>query len=1548
MPDSFTKFKEDPPAQRTSANGGSTGSGGSSGSGSGSGSGATATPTPTTPPSYIQVNGGKSTFIYYPDFDLGFDDNGDDIVPDPIALETIGGTAVEGEITYAITPTTLPNGLSFNTSTGEISGNTTQFFPLTTYQITATHTPTGTTIYSSVAATPLSIQLGSFSIVKNFAFPQGVGQSLIIEIVRETTPADIDPITGVVETEAIYDPYGDAILEDFPLGTIISNKDGTTAVVRWYDLNTSALYVEVTANPSGVAFDIFETNGEVKGSIDNSATFATSRAYVEKVTYAFETAAANTGVLPSVPAAFTPTLYPTTLNASTELADWITWSISPTLPSPGIGALTMDTGTIGSLVAAGGFGGNGTISGYLSNTGESLLPTDYSISVQSGPADTNALRNVPIGEEGKLTTVKTVGISILDYALPKRLSSIDYRVPASTKMVIAVSTTDPFTQNGKVSNAHGFLANVDAVDATSNLLYVTTDASVNPYGYIGTETDARRMLDNAATYFSDEATVTDVYYVYPASTATSLSLTPDSNVLSSVEGELSGTISYTNGSAVVTGFQTQFNKELIAGANAIIIIAGNPYTISSITSATSLTLASVVTTATASAQPYKASLIDQTSERGTHTYQISPNPGTILGSGFTFLNSDATNPGQMTVSPVSGTFPQITFTVQATDLLGRTVSKNLRFGSFTPPKGLATTNSFLLNVPSASYFSAGDFISSSSGGSGIVLDKFTVSSMNDYIKIKVFKGDFPEFDDLDNKETFQAQRTYIYDSGVIPFNAELALSNTTNFSATVGVNDIWVGGGSYDASTTRGVIKFINGLNVYTLVEQGSFLDSGAQTAQSDAGGSATITNLEANNVILNGVSNVAAAEAGKDIGSNNGAVGTINSVDGSNLYVSHLSAPQTFADGAGNEVEYVSPLTGGATFTTTSVQYDNTYYLHQNEEVAIVTSLNEGWDVASGGQNVTYSIEGAGVSKVPLPDGLSLNPLTGLINGTPTEAFPRTLYTLTARTSSGSVTTNFYIQVYDSFEIRVSETNKPFSYIFHRGAQGMGRAPCRVRRDQIENGNVVDLTCYLEAGQLDLWQQGVNLKVSTGDDLCQYIVEKPYGFHELPPLQTSSSYTVTENTGSFGDTLCSERYNASATINRFPINDSLALSEQITAPSDMCLGNYTTAKIRTATGINPAAGMTCDEGSLTISQNEYDTSGSACLAQACSVGAGANLTYTDCIGAAGVWNPEGATFDQTNCENNFGTCATCDGGGCGALTTRAACEGDNGTWTANSGIFGPYCTRTLAANTSLEECGGNSGSCVRGPQDDRFDIGIQGRAQEITLKDNGTDQDITYVAPSSVTSYLGFAADTNKYLASYSNTSQCASAATYAYDFANLDTYANSTTYNDPLRGGQPFYEIRCVDGSFNTKARVRFHIRDWNSGFSAGSNIDRSDPAAVAMDLSGLDAFGIEYDSRYDLDVATAASPRSFASCGVPNADLALTGTVTIDEGSQIVVGAGTLFTTELEVGATITISGTSYTVASIASNTSLRILQKAVATGAGLAVTAARGFGFPASGF
>lgn len=364
-----------------------------------------------------------------------------------------------------------------------------------------------------------------------------------------------------------------------------------------------------------------------------------------------------------------------------------------------------------------------------------------------------------------------------------------------------------------------------------------------------------------------------MYFVYPTDGATALSLIPDSNVLSSVENELSGVVSFTAASTAVTGFQTNFDKELIGGANAVIILDGAPYTIASVNSPTSLTIAAPAALMGVN-QPYKASVIDQTSERGTHQYTISPDPTIAFGGAFSFLNTDANNPGTMTINLVSTYFDEEMFTITATDLFGGTAQTTVKMGAFRPLVGLATTRSLLLNVPIDSSFTAGDFISSASGGKGIVLDTFIVGAMNDYIKIKLISGTFEEYDDIDNRDQFQAQRTYIYEDGVTPFNVELALANVTNFSATVGSNDIWIGGGSYAASTTTGKIQFINGLNAYVMAEKGSFINSG--TAESDVGGSATISNLESNNVILNGVSSAVGAVVGQDIGSNNGAVGTI------------------------------------------------------------------------------------------------------------------------------------------------------------------------------------------------------------------------------------------------------------------------------------------------------------------------------------------------------------------------------------------------------------------------------------------------------------------------------------------------------------------------------------------------------------------------------------------------------------------------------------------------------------------------------------------------
>ncbi|MCP4912679.1 MAG: hypothetical protein GY909_06140 [Oligoflexia bacterium] len=1536
MPDSFTKFKEDPPAKKTSANGGSAGSGSGSGSGGG---GAAATPTPTTAPTHIQVVGGDSTFIYYP-YEVAVDADGNEVAPQTIVFEAIGGTAVDGEVIYSITPT-LPADMSFDTSTGIISGQPQQFYPMTTFQITATHSPTSTTIYSSTPLTPVSIQIGAFSKIENFNFPQSVGQSLIIELQERTAEAVVDP-DGNITSPAIYGPLPEeALLEDFPLGTTISNASGVTATVRWYDTDTSSIYVEITANPSSSYIDILEPDATTKGSIDNSGTFATERAYVGKVTYAFQTEAAASNALPGVPAAFSPSLTPSTLNASTELADWITWSISPELPNPAIGALTIDSGTIGSVTAGGGFGGNGTISGFLSNTGESLLPTTYTITAKSGPSSSTS------------TYSKQIGISVLDYPLPKKLTSTNYRIPASTKMVLDVASITPFTVGETVSNRHGFQATIDSIDTANARLFVTTAASGATYGYIGTDTTAKREIDDQATFLTAATTVNDVYFVYPSDGATALSLIPDPNVLSSVENELSGLVTFTAASAAVTGFQTKFDEELIGGANAVIILAGTAYTIASVNSATSLTLAAPAASSGTN-QPYKASVIDQVDERGTHTYSISPDPAIAFGGGFSFLNTDATNPGTMTINPVSTIFPQQEFTVTATDLFGRTAETSVKMGAFRAPVGLATTRAMLLNVPSRSAFTAGDFISSSSGGKGIVLETFNVSAMNDYVKIKVLSGTFEEFDDIDNRDQFQTQRTYIYDNGAIPYNTELALANVTNFSSTSGSNDIWVGGGSYSASTTRGTIQFINGLNVYVMAEQGSFLNSGAQTAQSDAGGSATINDLKANNVILNGVSSVpATAVIGQDIGSNNGAVGTIQNISGTNVTVTHLSAGTTFDIGGGNEIEYVSPLTGGATVTTTSVEYDDNYYLYRDEEAVIYAQLDSTRALAAGETlDVTYSVKGAGNES--LPSGLTLDTATGIISGTPDDASALIQYTLTATTPSGSVSTTFGIQVIDHFEVKLDDTNRPYSYIFHRGAQGMGRAPCRVTKEQMANaanGTPVDITCYLEAGQLDLWQNGTDFVFTSGNDMCQYITERPFGFNELKPTASTTGFTLIENTGSLTNSLCTDRYNGGTNIERFPINASLATAEQISSASEMCIGDYTANKIREALGISGATGRNCDEGTFIIQENAYDTSSSSCLADACT-GCGTApcsqwLDYNSCVGDGGTWAPEGGGTDATACQDANGDCSGCDTAPCTAFTTRATCEADNGTWTPTAGVFGQYCLLQTNVEQTIEECGGEGNACVRGPQDDRFATNIQGRAQFIHAKSNGTDISVGYNAPEAQANYLGFTPlSTNKYLASYSNTSLCDNAGTYTYDFTNLDAYANSTTMDDPLRGGFPFYEVRCVDGSFNTKARIRFHIRDWNAPFTASSNIDRSDPGTTLMDITGNDpVFGLPYDQYTDWDSTTDTS---FATCGTRSADGALTGTVSVNTGSQRVTGVGTAFLTEVAVGAVITISGNQYLVGAVNSNTSLTIMSKSLTTSAGVAATVVRGYKYPVSGF
>ena len=55
---------------------------------------------------------------------------------------------------------------------------------------------------------------------------------------------------------------------------------------------------------------------------------------------------------------------------------------------------------------------------------------------------------------------------------------------------------------------------------------------------------------------------------------------------------------------------------------------------------------------------------------------------------------------------------------------------------------------------------------------------------------------------------------------------------------------------------------------------------------------------------------------------------------------------------------------------------------------------------------------------------------------------------------------------------------------------------------------NPKDITCYLEAGELDLYFNGLKLGVDSGPALCNFIQMKPYSFYRYQYKKTSAKET--------------------------------------------------------------------------------------------------------------------------------------------------------------------------------------------------------------------------------------------------------------------------------------------------------------------------------------------------------------------------------------------------------------------------------------------------------
>ena len=489
-----------------------------------------------------------------------------------------------------------------------------------------------------------------------------------------------------------------------------------------------------------------------------------------------------------------------------------------------------------------------------------------------------------------------------------------------------------------------------------------------------------------------------------------------------------------------------------------------------------------------------------------------------------------------------------TYTVKATNLAdtsGKSFSFDLAI--VDAPQVVAYNTSVVMKVASTTGMSIGDNIATNfsppltSGAEGII--EFI---SGDYIVAKVTTGTFEDGQSIDINRTYVDEETTIVDTPQY-VNAAIDISSSAGFTDyTTSVNTAVI-----CTSTARGTITKIDSANNILFVSQtvgdgftGNFVDDGATTI-SNTSSCGSVASGSTSGVSINSVwsstvkLNVASAAnfiVGQDVydSTSNQAAATISSVSGNQIVASMVTEDQF---NNGNNLTNNAIGAGPYTTSITSVETNNKFEIRRGEGTYIKPFL------ALGSENF-FSIS------PNLPDGLVLNSTTGSVSGTPTEATNSESFTVTVTNSIGSFSTSFDLEVVDYFEV-LDNLNGP-SYVMHKEGRLNKTTACRIDKKAIENFysdssdsqkyNVVDIDCFLEAGESDLFNLGLDLQVDSGPDVCEFVQYYPYSYWQFKP-QISQSPAST-NLGYITSDTCINDGSDKTGMAVSTINDAIAIGE--------------------------------------------------------------------------------------------------------------------------------------------------------------------------------------------------------------------------------------------------------------------------------------------------------------------------------------------------------------------------------------------------------------------
>lgn len=614
------------------------------------------------------------------------------------------------------------------------------------------------------------------------------------------------------------------------------------------------------------------------------------------------------------------------------------------------------------------------------------------------------------------------------------------------------------------------------------------------------------------------------------------------------------------------------------------------------------------------------------------------------------------------------------------------------------------------------------------------------------------------------------------------------------------------------------------------------------------------------------------------------GGFAMANSVNATNVSVSTSQGRYTIGESLFRYNPPTSTATGQASAIINTIAHNPIFYLDRFSSSGIQPVID-----SPANNGVVYSINPA------LPKGLDFNTDTGQITTVAPGPVAATLknYTVVASNYLGTTTFTFGLGIREVFSITdITNTTGNLSGILHKSGQGYSRFNCSITQDQIKMKDpnsaprAKNINCLYDVGEGDLYNNGLELQVNVGTDLCTFVEHVPYFFYQQQYIKTTTATQNMEHTGDWADVSCGPGQPTGVPV-QYPNGDN----------ASKCVGNQ--------------SGVQCDDGQVPTIQRDYDLAGvcydttstpvagvvdlATCYGDPVANGGGTNRAQcsdgttknrTQCLNANLAWNSKYAFInnkcwqiltytDVITCQDNIGSCSVAVGAcaaGARNCTNRTACTSaapTAGIWTpAGSWVDRANCVATAGVAGPPYSCGGEQINCINGPGKDfipasrltgRFGSNLRGQTIPI-----GTDPiTFTYKSPDS----LGYL--TNLYLANFSRTNTCTPYSGNPYEF-DMNTWflvgknRNPSTQgtNAPFAGGNGVYAIRCLDGAANIIGQINLLVREWDLDFKAKDGTDVMNFSGGSMDGATTDEFGYPQNSYLDWDNQTTGAP----TCSIP----------------------------------------------------------------------------------